>query len=146
MHEMKPTPRRRLPLLAAGAACLAACVPQPPPATPDQAALRACRARAEQIYAQQNRGTPDLPAASNTPYAAGGLPSDTTAGLSARYGYDQVVDRCLRGSLANTEIGSGAAAPAAPPGPVTRPRSAGPLAGPAPGAPLSAPPPPLPVP
>jgi hypothetical protein len=122
---------------------LAACVPEPPPRTADEASRRACRARAESVYTQENRGAAYLPSLSDTPYAAGGLPGDTTAGLSARYGYDTVVQDCLRGSEANTEIGAGspAAAFAAPPAGSQRPAGAAPLAAPAPGAPLSAPPP-----
>lgn len=118
--------------------------------TPDQATLQACRARAEQIYVMQNRSTLYQPDTSGAPYAASGVAGITNAGLSARYGYDQTVDDCIRGSEANTEgpggpaqsstggIATPAAAQTLPQEPPTPPGL--PVAGPAPGQKLTEPP------
>ena len=133
----------RLPA-AAGLALLAltGCYgTQPPPSRADQGAQMACRARAEAIFNQRNRSDLYHPVDEpSLPYTASGLRADPSAGLSQQYDYDNIVDRCLRGSEANTEVPAGAPPAARPQPQLARPANAEPLAGPAPGAPLSAPP------
>ena len=65
--------------------------------TADQKALVACRARANEVYDRQNRGA-IFTGTSNrdTPRSGDYLSGITTRGLSARYGYDNMIDDCLR--------------------------------------------------
>jgi hypothetical protein len=120
---------------------LAGCSGGQPPTRADQSAQAACRARAEAIFTQRDRSDLYHPVDEpSLPYTASGLPANPSAGLSRQYDYDDVVDRCLRGSEANTEMPQGAAPTARAPSAPIRPANAEPLAGPAPGAPLSAPP------
>src|SRR4051812_23012044 len=69
----------------------------------------ACRARADEVYARQNRA--DIYRADNfatnarnTPFAAGSVLGEPTRALSSRYAREQLEDDCLRGAAGN--IGS----------------------------------------
>jgi hypothetical protein len=79
-----------LPILAA-----AGCGFSPPLTQGQRDAQQSCRADADRIYNTQNRyllserPSPDTPYSGSTPPP---LPGD---GLSDKYGYDQMVSRCL---------------------------------------------------
>ena len=64
----------------------------------DQKALVACRARANEVYDRQNRGAIFTPTNTDrdTPRSTGYVFGNPTSGLSARYGYDNMIDDCLR--------------------------------------------------
>ena len=66
---------------------------QPSPAT--TAALNACRAETDRVYAAQNRVDLSTRDERDTPFAANYLPGVTTRGLGARYGRDNMLGSCL---------------------------------------------------
>jgi hypothetical protein len=63
----------------------------------DQKALVACRARANEVYDRQNRGAIFTPTNSDrdSPRSTDYVFGVPTRGLSARYGYDSMIDDCL---------------------------------------------------
>lgn len=100
-------------LALAALAALAACSP-PPPISPqdraDQQAQAACRQRADEIFAQQNRGT--IFASSDdrlTPFSGSYNPGITTRGLGERFGRDTAIAECVRnareGAAQNSSTG-----------------------------------------
>jgi hypothetical protein len=87
----------------------------------------ACRQRADEVYSRQNRADiyrDDNFAANkrDTPFATTSVLGEPTRALSARYGREQLLDECMRGSAGN--IGTATDAPdptsAATPAPATR--------------------------
>ncbi|MGE0224468.1 MAG: hypothetical protein AB7F35_03415 [Acetobacteraceae bacterium] len=105
-----------------------------PPATAsearaDAATLEACRRRADEVYARQNRGDIYTPYANmNAPwsgaYAGGG-----TRGLSTQFTYEQAVQNCVRNvGAAALQTGT----PAGSPSPAVTPPSQGERAPPPP--------------
>jgi len=64
----------------------------------DQKALIACRARANEVYDRQNRGAIFNPTSTDrdTPRSGDYMSGVPTRGLSARYGYENMIDDCLR--------------------------------------------------
>jgi hypothetical protein len=114
--------------------------------------IAACRKRADEIYARQNRGEiylADMDAAGgrDAPYATSTVNGNTSAGLAGRFQREQFEDDCLRstsnlspppGESAPNVQGGPATAPAARTAPATAPSPApAPLP---PGADLSVPP------
>jgi hypothetical protein len=92
----------------------------------DQKALVACRARANEVYDRQNRGAIFTPTSgSDTPRSSDYAWGVTTRGLSARYGYDNMIDDCLRHTN-DTAPGADTAVQTIPtePPPVDRPAPA----------------------
>jgi hypothetical protein len=64
----------------------------------DQKALVACRTRANEVYDQQNRGAIFNPMSTDrdTPRSGDYVSGIPTRGLSERYGYENMIDDCLR--------------------------------------------------
>ena len=94
----------------------------------DIAALTACRQRADEVYAKQNRAEvymSDTFATSgrDSPYATTALPGVTTRGLSGQYERDNMVNDCLAGTGPATGVSTKPKAPipTAPPPPVAPP-------------------------
>lgn len=92
------------------AATLSACGP-PPPISPqdraDRQAQAACRARADAVYAQQNRGT--IFAGSDdkmNPFSGSYNPGVTTKGLGEQYGRDTMIAECMRNATGATNPAS----------------------------------------
>lgn len=74
----------------------------------------ACRQRADEVYSRQNRADiyrDDNFAANkrDSPFATSSVLGEPTRALSARYGREQLLDDCVRGSAGN--IGSSPDAP-----------------------------------
>lgn len=93
----------------------------------DIAALTACRQRADEVYAKQNRAEvymSDTFATSgrDSPYSTTALPGITTRGLSGQYERDSMVSDCLAGTGAATGV-STKPAPGKPKPPVVVPPS-----------------------
>ncbi len=105
---------------------LAAWAGAPQPSRSDTAALSACRQRANEVYAKQNRAelyrTDTFTTGSrDSPFSTADLPSMPTRGLSGQYERDTMVSDCLAGTGAATGISTSAApAPSAKP-PVPQP-------------------------
>ena len=104
------------------AACLVAGCAAPPRTSEAshqrQAELAACRSRADTVYAKQNRGAVYAgPDQSFSPFSSTGLSGVTSAGLSTRKDYGDMVSDCLNGSLANTGGVSAVPDPGAAPSP-----------------------------
>jgi hypothetical protein len=83
-----------------------ACSP-PPPISPqdraDQQAQAACRERADEIYAQQNRGAIYAQQDDrSSPFSSSYSPGVTTRGLGERYGRDTMISDCVRNAAART--------------------------------------------
>jgi hypothetical protein len=99
--KLRPA-RPRLLRIASAFALLwvAGCGFPPPESGAERAASADCRDDANRMYNAQNRyllserDSPDTPFSGSTPPP---LPSD---GLSERYGFDQMVDNCLKHSSA----------------------------------------------
>ncbi len=117
---------RRAPLLAAtwvaatwiavsGAAVLSAC--SPPAPTPEQrasqAAVAACRQRADDVFARQNRAA-IFNDRMDDPRSGGYVSGITTRGLSERFAWDNQVQDCVRNQGAATDTGPGFAPNPAP--------------------------------
>lgn len=93
----------------------------------DIAALTACRQRADEVYAKQNRAEVymnDTFATSgrDSPYSTTALPGVTTRGLSGQYERDTMVSDCLAGTGAATGVSTKPAA-GTPKPPVVKPPS-----------------------
>ena len=89
---------KRLAILF-GLAALAGCArPQSSAETSgDARALAACRARADSVYEQQNRGAVFTATDSrDSPKSGNYVSGVTTRGLGDRFGRDQMIDDCLR--------------------------------------------------
>ncbi len=104
---------------------LSACAGAPQRSSSDIAALTACRHRADEVYAKQNRAEvymSDTFATSgrDSPYSTTALPGVTTRGLSGQYERDSMVSDCLAGTGPATGVSTSpkprppASAPAAP--------------------------------
>ncbi|HVY18345.1 MAG TPA: hypothetical protein VHB27_24205 [Rhodopila sp.] len=132
------------PLILLGLFAVSACAPSAPPtgqALADQQTREACRRRADQFDAQQNRAEIYSPPPQvNTPFSANYLPDQQDRGLSRLYAHDRMVADCIRNS------GTGAIEPASTPGkppswpsrPSSAPVSSGPTSsGPASSGPAS---------
>lgn len=121
-------PSRRLgwgaPWSAAFVAALctaAGCAQAPHRTGSDAQALAACRARADEIYAKQNRGAvydSDVFSTSvrDSPFSTQDVPSLPTRGLSGEYQRDNLVNDCLAGTGAASTVPA-APSPFAPPPP-----------------------------
>ncbi len=103
--------------LAAALLVLAApgCAPPEPRSHASAVERAACRQRADQVYAMQNRDEiyrADTYATStrDAPFAGGGLAGVTSRGLSGGFSRDQMVEDCLNSSAGN--VGATPAAPA----------------------------------
>lgn len=86
---------------------MAACAGAPHRTPTDVAALSACRQRADEVYAKQNRGElyrTDTFATSgrDSPFATGTVSDLPTRGLSGQYQRDTMVSDCLAGTGAAT--------------------------------------------
>jgi hypothetical protein len=105
----------------------------------------ACRARAEQVYEQQNRGAIySPPPAVNTPYSGNFAPGMDDRGLSDLFAHDRLINDCIRNSGTGAER-SAPAQPATAPASMDRAPGGRRLAIPPQGtAPLPVPPPPAP--
>ena len=91
-------------LIVALAAGLAGCGPQR--SHGEQAQYDACRARAEQVYTEQNRGDvyqQDAFAGGgrDTPFAGSSLYAASNDALGGRFAREQMIDRCVRGAAGN---------------------------------------------
>jgi hypothetical protein len=87
--------------------------------------IAACRKRADEIYARQNRGEiylADMYAAGgrDSPYATSTVNGNTSAGLAGRFQREQFEDDCLR-STSNLSPPPGESEPGATGGPATAP-------------------------
>jgi hypothetical protein len=115
---------------AALAVGLATCAPPPPPsgeARADLARQSACRARADQVYVEQNRGAIYLDEGaqqSYSPFSGTYVEGNPSRGLPSAYAQQEMVSDCVR----NSDDAAGAA-PAVP-GTTTTPTSG--AAGPGP--------------
>lgn len=125
-------------LLAAASLLLAACSGAQPPGQQASAAQKAaCRQRADEVYAKQNRAelyNSDTYQSDtrDSPFAVAGLPGITTRGLGGQYARDNLVSDCLNDAAGN--VGNSAydpapaSAPSAPATPGRLPKSLSPLA------------------
>ena len=75
---------------------------RPPLSVTDRATIAACTQHANQVYDRLNRGTIYNAPQTGLPNSSTGLMGDPTAGLTQRYAYDDMVNRCVR------QIGTGA--------------------------------------
>jgi hypothetical protein len=80
---------------------LAGCANRPPPNRATAATAAACRQRADEVFARQNRAevyNSDTYDSSirDAPFASSGLPGITTRGLGSRYARDKYLDDCIR--------------------------------------------------
>jgi hypothetical protein len=87
-------------------ALAAACSP-PPPISPQDRADRqtqaACRERADQVYAQQNRGAIYAQQDDRlSPFSGSYSPGVTSRGLGERYGRDMMISDCVRNAQGQT--------------------------------------------
>jgi hypothetical protein len=98
------------------AVVLSAC--QRPPQTgqglADAETRAACRARADQVYSQQNRAEIYSPPPTvNTPFSANYMPQTTDRGLSDLFVHDRMISDCVR----NTGTGAERSQSTSPPPP-----------------------------
>lgn len=109
--------------LALGLALLSGCASPPPPsrqARADQNSAAACRQRADQIYAQQNRRELFIgDDQRDTPFSANYVAGDTTRGLADEHSRDNQFADCVR---ASQEAAPGFVAAPSPPPPAASPR------------------------
>lgn len=76
-----------------------ACISAPPPsaqARADQQTLAACRQRADEVFAEQNRGAVYDSDNRLSPFSSSYVPGITTRGLGERYSRDTMIDNCVR--------------------------------------------------
>jgi hypothetical protein len=100
----------RLPaflVLALGALCGCANTDLPAPLRSQQQAdaqtVAACRQRANQVFDQQNRGAIFSQAPqTNMPFSANFTPDNPSRGLSAQFGFDRMVNDCVRNTGTET--------------------------------------------
>lgn len=102
--------RPALCLAAALAAALPACTPPPP--TPQgraaEAAVVACRTRADEVYLRQNRATLYDNDRRDAPESAAYISGITSRGLAERYGWDRQVSDCVRSQGGGGDEGANA--------------------------------------
>ncbi len=92
---------RRPPLLGLLLlAPLAGCGFPPAESPSERAASDACREDANRTFNAQNRALLSERASPDTPFSGSSLPPLPSDGLSDQYGYDQMVDTCLKRSSA----------------------------------------------
>lgn len=77
---------------------LGGCGFPPPNSEAQRDADQGCRADANRIYNTQNRYLLSERSSPDTPYSGATPPPLPSDGLSDRYGYDQMVDSCLKRS------------------------------------------------
>ncbi len=99
----------RLPafVLTLGALCGCAGIDLPAPlrsqSQADAQTVAACRQRANQVYDQQNRGVIfSQQQQSNMPFSANYTPDNPSRGLSAQFGFDRMVNDCIRNTGTET--------------------------------------------
>ncbi len=100
-----------LPMLA-----LVQCSPPPPPvgqARADAATLAACREHADAVYDRNHRDTIYANSNRDAPFSGSYAPRTVDAGLSQRYGRENMVRDCVRNTGTETDR-SGTTAPATP--------------------------------
>ncbi|HET7882337.1 MAG TPA: hypothetical protein VFL55_15730 [Acetobacteraceae bacterium] len=108
--------RLRLAALSPLLLMLAQCDPPPPPvgqARADAATLSACREHADAVYDRTHRDTIYTINSQNSPFSGGYLPAPVNAGLSDRYGRDNMVRDCVRNT--GTETNRSATSTTPPP-------------------------------
>lgn len=103
------SPFRRAASIGALLSVVALSACQAPPsggqAQADAQTRAACRARAGQIYDEQNRGKIySPPPAVNTPYSSNYTPDVTDRGLSDLFAHDRMMNDCIRNSGTGAEI------------------------------------------
>jgi hypothetical protein len=87
-------------LLGIAVAC---CTGPPHPADrADQAAIAACRSRADEVYLKQNRDLVSRQERIDSPLSSSGVDTLNTAGLAGRYERDSLFDACIKGVQAQT--------------------------------------------
>jgi hypothetical protein len=115
------TRRPRAAALVAVLALTACSAPVPPArsraAEVSAADRAACRTRADEIYAKQNRVDLSLRDQRDNPYASTGLPGNTSEGLGQRYAHAEMVQDCLNslgpiGAAAGPNLGGPGTGPA----------------------------------
>ena len=84
-------------VLLAPALLCGACQPAQPMSRASRADYQACRARADQVFNQQNRSYLSERDQRDTPFAASGNSGITSAGLSSRYARDDLLAGCTPG-------------------------------------------------
>ena len=95
---------------------LAQCSPPPPPAgqaRADAATLTACREHADAVYDRTHRDTIYTISNRDAPFSGSYAPRTVDAGLSQRYGRENMVRDCVRNTGTETDR-SGTTAPATP--------------------------------
>ena len=101
------TLRPRIPQFVAAPMLFLAATCSPSPQTAqqraDQEVIAACRQRADEVYARQNRGALYQSSNSVTPYSAGPTTGLPTQGLSGLYAHDQMVNDCVRNTGTQTQ-------------------------------------------
>ncbi len=104
------TPPRARAWLAA-ALLVAACTPAPPPSAQsraNQATLAACRTRADEVFARQNRGSLYTQDTRDLPESGAYNSGITSSGLADRFGWGTNLSNCLRqGSTGQPEANPG---------------------------------------
>src|SRR5689334_9483510 len=89
---------------------LTGCHSAPPTAQEraEQKTLAACRERADQVYAEQNRGAVYTQDNSLSPFSSSYVSGITSRGLGERYGRDVMISDCVRNAGAAPAGGSAA--------------------------------------
>lgn len=104
------TPLRAFAWLTA-VSLVAACTPPPPPSAQsraDQATVAACRTRADEVFARQNRGSQYTQDNRDSPESGAYNSGITSSGLADRYGWGTDLSNCLRqGSTGQPEANPG---------------------------------------
>jgi hypothetical protein len=90
---------------------LQACTPAPPRTQASAAAQTACRARADQVFEQQNRGAiyredNFVSGLRDTPFGSAGLGSTMPTNLADQFGRDRTMQDCLDGIGASGNSGA----------------------------------------
>ncbi len=97
---IRPFPPLVKPLAALALLALAGCAFPGAQNDVQREAAQDCGSEANRIYNAQNRTQLSERDTTDTPFSAGGPPPGPSAGLSDRYGYDQLVADCLKRSEA----------------------------------------------
>ena len=77
---------------------MSACQTATPQSRLSRADRDACRARADQVYQQQNRADLSVRDTRDSPFATSGLPGITSSGLSSRFARDDLIAGCSNGA------------------------------------------------
>ena len=134
-----PRLRRRLgPVLLLAVLAVPGCAGSGSGQSASAAQQAACRKRADEVWARQNRGA--VYAADNyatslrdSPFSSSGVASNTTSGLGSLYSRDTMISDCVKGLQGGAEplpgpnsSGPSGSAPAKPIGPPPNARTASP--------------------